>query len=315
MTIAKKQIIKFILYIAFLLGLVVVFVYSGIMSVLDGFVRLEETHPGYYGLESKATIKHVPYDVYLNGQINQIVNDISTYENENGFTIMSNADGSLIYTGTNYSDEYVCVTITGDEWCLVNGDYILSDTEIYCQNGAPISTSDFKLSVMANEDSDGKRDSNVMIADASDPGDRSFTVDYGQYDRYSVQLVIAPGYSSEGITVYPMLTSVENAQDDYQPALLRDIAIYYDDDVDLTTYTRITCTKEDYLELTDDDRQLFHRYLRYQAPVNGMWTTIDFGDGTGIYYPENDPGQLQYGLLDAVGQMAILYAYEDTVIE
>lgn len=285
---------------------------SGIEEVLDQHILLENTHPGYYAIISSANVTQLPYSYYLNGSVNRIVNGLSTVESERGFTVTSNADGSLTYKGTNNSSEKAYVGFTSDTWTLPAGSYVLSDGQAYCLTGAPISTDDFKVTVMARQYHVGGQIDYAVIADASDLEQRFFTTDYSKYNDYYVQLVIAPGYTSEGITVYPMLAQYEERTEDYEPALLTNIQIYGEES--LTTYTRMTATKETYLSLPESDREILQHYICQQAPYNGLWTTVDFGDGTGIYYPNNDPHQLQYGEINTIGQMSLLYGGESSIV-
>lgn len=305
---------KFILYAAILAGFTAVFIGSGVMDLIDRGILLEYTHPAYYEISSSSVARKVPYDYYLNGTANKIVNNLSTYESERGFMVTVNADGSLTYAGTNNGEDNAYVGITNSTWSLSSGSYVLSDSKIYCQTGAPISTSDFKLNVMARRYHVGGETEYISIVDASDVTKRFFTVDYSQYNDYYVQLVIAPGYTSEGITIYPMLTTYEERTEDYQPAFLSNASAYTETGTYCTTYTRMQTSKESYLALSARDHQRLMNYVRYQAPVDGVWTMIDFGDGTGLYFPQNDPAQVQYGQLNLAGQMELLYGDEDFIV-
>lgn len=313
--ILERQPIKFIVYAAILIGVVAAFMGSGVMNSLDQVILLENTHPGYMSIIDTAMMRHIPYHYYLNGMTNQIVNGLARYESDNGYTITSNTDGSLTYVGTNNSDEPEYITFTNYDWSLNGGNYLLTDRKEYNLSGAPLSTEEFKVCVFVRHYHVGGDTEYTLVADASDIENRTFSTVYSDLNDYYVQLIIAPGYSSEGITIYPMLTTLEERSEDYCPALLTNIETYDLADEHMTTYTRMAADKGDYLALSDEDHELLWRYIRHQAPANGVWTTIDFLDGTGIYFPENDPDQLQYGQIDAIGQMTLMYGDEGFIIE
>lgn len=310
MNILRHQITKFIVYTCVLVAAVGVYHASGIAAVLDRYILLENTHPEYHAISSSATTKTVPYDVLLEPLVNRITNSLTTREYEQGFTITVNGDGSITYSGTNNSSDIAYVGITGYGWNLPGASYVLSDS----LNGIPVSTSEFAICVMARKYHVGGGIDYTAIADMSTLESAFFTTDYSQYNDYYVQLVIKPGYTSNGITIYPMLTTYEERTTQYQPCLLSNLQIYEEQDVHTTTYNYIEMSKRDYLDLSDKDLTLLNRFIRHQAPVTGNWTTIDFGDGTGVYYPENDPELLQYGELNDVGQMGLLYGDEDSII-
>lgn len=309
-----QQTAKFILYGAILAAVAVVFWKSGAMRVIDEHILLEYTHPKYISAIDNITTRHIPSSLSKVEYVNCFANTMTTYENDKGYTITANKDGSLTYVGVNNSDSNEYIGFTSATWRLPAGSYQLSDSLTDCQTGIPVSTPDFKLTVMARRYHVGGETEYFVIADASDLGTRFFTTDYSQYNDYYAQLIIAPGYTSPGTTIYPMLTTYENRSDDYQPCLLTHPSVYIENDAALSAYNSLAMSKYDYLEMTDEDRELLRRYIRYQAPSNGLWTTIDFQDGTGIYYPDNNPDDLEYGVLNAIGQMSLQYGEEGSIV-
>lgn len=306
-----QQFVKFILYACIIAAVVVVFVKSGIMDTLDRHILLEEKHPGYYALTNSMTSKAVPADVASTGFVNQIVNSCSTTEYDQGFTITVNADGSVTYVGTNNSENTVYVSLTNSAWTLRADSYVLSDS----LDGIPVSTADFKLCAMARIYHVGGQTDYVMIADMTDLTTTFFTTDFSKYNDYYVQLVIAPGYTSPGTTIYPMLTTYDQRTTTYQPCLQSGADAYDEDSTDITHYVYVKASKADFIDLMNaGDLPLLQHFVQYQAGTYGSWTVIDFGDGTGIQFPENDSTRLQYGELVTGGQIGLLYGDQDSVV-
>lgn len=301
-----RQSIRFVLYAGIIIGVLGIFIGSHAAETLDEHILLEYTHPDYFQYFNTPTIQYIPEDLAENGLINQIENSLTTTEYDAGFTITVNDDGSLTYSGTNQYDRNAYVWLTNRSWRLHGGTYVLSDS----QNGIPVSTDDIKLCVMAQKYHVGGETEYVAIADMTHLESVVFTTDYEHYNDYYVQLVIAPGYSSEGITIYPMLTTYEQWTTTYEPCLLSHG--YEDRNVETTAYNTFTITKQEYLNLSDEDLRLLSNYARYQT--TGQWITIDFMDGTGIYMPQSDTSELQYGEINAIGQLSLLYGDEDSIV-
>lgn len=322
-----RESVRFVTYGVVTAAAVGIFACSGVSAFLDMHLLLENTNPGYYEEFSSSTSQSIPVDVADNGIINLVVNNLTSKDYDQGFRIMVHEDGSFTYSGTNNSENIAYVAVTGATWDLQNGTYILTDCQ-YGMAGAPASGNGIRLYVQGRSYYVGGETSYETLADMTNLPTIIFNTDHSQYNDYLVGLSIAPGYSSDGITFYPMVTSYDDPQGEYRPCLLTNrnavikansaaeiLAAENDESghtIAYTTYDNYQVIKSDYLALSDDDLTLVDRRIQYQH--SGRWSTIAFDDGTGIYYPNNDPSLAEYGELNAIGQVELLYGGVDQIM-
>lgn len=299
---------KCILYFGIVAALLALCMQGGIAHVLDRYTVLSNTHVSYYNLTSTWDLKYVPTFLADTGSVNLIENGATTWEYDRGFTITVHADGSVTYKGTNNAEDIAYIRITSYDWNLQDGTYVLSDG----LHGEIVGGTEILLDMIGRTGQSDGSSTYLEVANAADPEKVVFETDYTTIDEYYAQLVIAPGYTSDGITFYPMLTTPEQRTTSYEPCLMTDPSVYEGGDTALTSYNYMTMSRTEYHAMTDADRALLKHCLQYQAPYYGSWTTIDLQDGTGLYYPENDPAQVQYGVLNCLGQISILYGDEVT---
>lgn len=311
-----RGVLRFVLYGVVIAAAAGIFACSGVVSFLDEHLLLENTQPGYYEHFNTVTSRYLPVDIADNGMINQVVNNLTTREYDQGFTIRVHKDGSFTYSGTNNSENTVYAAVTVADWDLEDGVYIMTDSQAGI-GGAPISEDGCWLYLQGRRYRAGGETVYTTLANMQDLSTIIFTTDHTQYSDYVVGLAIAPGYSTSGITFYPMVTSYEEMAEVYHPCLMANQRAYTarnDEDADsaetahdiaTTTYDYYEIDKDDYLALTDDELSTLDHRVQYQH--QGRWTTIAFQDGTGIYYPDNDLEQVQYGELNGIGQMSLLY--------
>lgn len=344
-----RESVRFITYGVVTAAAVGIFACSGVSAFLDDHLLLENTNPAYYEDYANATYQMVPVDVADNGLINLVVNNLTTRDYDQGFRITVYEDGSITYSGKNNTKNPVYITITSSNWNLQDGSYILTDSP-YGMNGAPVSGDGIKLYVDVCNYRVGGVTESAVAADMTDLSSIIFYVDHSQYTDYLLRLEIAPAYESDGITFYPMVTHYDDQTDAYHPCMLYNRkAVIASNEVDnagedagettaeavtntaasagsysasesaeskhaveTTYYDYYSVDKSDYLALSEDDLTLLDRRIRYQ--YSGRWSTIAFDDGTGIYYPNNDPDLAEYGELNAIGQVELLYGGLDQIM-
>lgn len=292
-----REPIRFVLYGAITIAAVGVLACSGMVSFLDQHILLENLHPTYVQYLQNATVVKVPDEFVDHGVVNQIMNSLITTEYDQGFAITANKDGSITYTGTNQSENTVYISLTDGYWNLPSGSYVLSDS----LNGVPMSTEDFRLYAQARNYYVGGVTQYHGVANMANLDETFFTTDYSQYNDYNVSIAISPGFSSDGITLYPMLTRYEDQTGVWHPCLRP----YGYDETEMVSYDYYQMSKQEYLALSDEDRELLDRRIQYQA--YNRWSTIDFGDGTGVEYPNNEVSRAIYGELNAIGRISLEY--------
>lgn len=306
-----KQFIKFIAGVVAAVACVVGFAASDAVDALDQQLLLERRHPEYFRYFRDITYQYVSTDVVEYGIINLIENDLETTEYEQGFTITAHADGSITYSGTNEGADAVDIVITSDTWELPDGSYVLSDSS----DGTTVSTADCRI-VVSEHSRQNRTAAYTDLVDMAVSRDGSFVVDNDRNRDYCVRLVVEPGFSSDGIIFYPMVTTAADVAEEYHPSIqLRSSTAsgVFDEEADVVCYDAFKVDKDAWLAFSDEDRELVDRRIRYQH--QGEWTVIDFMDGTGIQYFDNDPDQTAYGALNHAGQVTDVYSDTEYGIE
>lgn len=272
---------------------------SNIVMHIDQQLLSENRNRGFYDLSLTDTQKQILSTIAENNTSNIVVNNLSTFTDNRGFTITVNDDGSFTYSGTNDSDSPVYITITPAGWTLPSGTYILSDSG----GGQEPSQNDIYV-FLQNRIYNIGGTTDYPIALNLVNGTLNFTIEPNDHSEYFLNLYIAPGFSSNEITFYPMITAENNTYSYYQPCVISNTANISSNFI---VYDLLQTTKNEFIKLTDSDVDILNNYLKYQT--TGIWTTIDFQDGTGLVYSRNDKGNVntdnpEYGELNTSNRIA-----------
>ena len=264
---------------------------------LDQHLLLENQHPVYYSLVSSKVQKRVLASVAEDGTDNLVVNNLSTFSYEQGFRITVNADGSFTYSGSNNTENPVYLQITPNYWRLPSGNYTLSDAG---EGQEPSCDGIFLYLEKRVYNIEGTTDY-TLICDLRN-GTQTISISSEDQIPYFLNICIAPAFSSDGITFFPMITR-ENDSLSYQPCVanvtsdINSLAIAYD-----IYYT----SKSEFCKMTDSEwKKLNYFICNY---TSGQWETIDFQDGTGLVYTRDaarniNIDNLIYGELDGIGRI------------
>lgn len=278
-------------------ALLVVVFWPPAADFLDQHLLLENQHPVYYSLISSRVQKRVLDSIAENGTDNLVVNNLSTFSYEQGFRITVNADGSFTYSGSNNTENPVYLQITPNYWQLPSGNYTLSDAG---EGQEPSSDNIFMYLQNRVYNIGGTTEYPVTYELRN--GTQNFSIAPEDYTEYYLHIYIAPGFSSDGVTFYPMVVR-ENTSLSYQPCVVNII-----DDMNLSAmpYDIYYTTKTNFCKMQDSDFEKLHYSFNYQA--SGQWETIDFQDGTGLVYTRDEAGNINinnpiYGELDEIGRI------------
>ena len=208
-----------------------------------------------------------------------------------------NADGSFTYSGSNNTENPVYLQITPNYWKLPSGSYTLSDAG---EGQEPSNDSIFMYLQNRVYNIGGTTEWPVTYELRN--GTQKISIAPEDQTEYFLNIFIAPGFSSDGVTFYPMITR-ENVSLSYQPCVanvtsdINSLAIAYD-----IYYT----SKSEFCKMTDSDWKKLHYFICNYT--SGQWETIDFQDGTGLVYTRDVAGNINvddpiYGELDEIGRI------------
>lgn len=278
-------------------ALLVVVFWPPAADFLDQHLLLENQYPVYYSLVSSRVQKRVLASIAENGTDNLVVNNLSTFSYEQGFRITVNADGSFTYSGSNNTENPVYLQITPNGWKLPSGSYTLSDAG----EGQEPSNDNIFMYLQNRVYNIGGTTEYPVTYELRN-GTQNFSIAPEDQTEYYLNIYIAPGFSSDSMTFYPMITR-ENASSSYQPCIVN-----ITDDMNLSamSYDVYYILKSEFCKLTDLDFKKIYHFFRYQA--SGQWETIDFQDGTGLVYTRDTAGRINtdapvYGELDGAGKI------------
>jgi hypothetical protein len=282
-------------------ALLVVVFWPPAADFLDQHLLLENQHPVYYSLVSSRVQKRVLASVAEKGTDNLVVNNLSTFSYEQGFRITVNADGSFTYSGSNNTEDPVYLQITPNYWQLPSGNYTMSDAG---EGQEPSCDGIFMYLEKCVYNIGGTTDYPL----ACDFRNGVQTISISPEDRtlHFLNICIAPGFSSDGVTFYPMITQ-ENDSTSYQPCIVN---ITDDMNSSAVSYDVYYTTKTNFCKLTDLDFEKIYCFFHYQA--SGQWETVDFQDGTGLVYTRDAAGRIStehpiYGELDGRGRIKNIF--------
>lgn len=278
-------------------ALLVVVFWPPAADFLDQHLLLENQHPVYYSLVSSRVQKRVLASVAEKGTDNLVVNNLSTFSYEQGFRITVNADGSFTYSGSNNTEDPVYLQITPNYWQLPSGNYTMSDAG---EGQEPSNNSIFMYLQNRVYNIGGTTECPVTYELRN--GTQKISIAPEDQTEYFLNIFIEPGFSSDGVTFYPMIVR-ENVSPSYQPC-----AVNITDDMNspAVPYDVYYTTTTNFCKMQDLDFEKLHYSFNYQA--SGQWETIDFQDGTGLVYIRDASGKINmdnpiYGKLDGIGRI------------
>ncbi len=264
---------------------------------LDQHLLLENQNPVYYSLVSSKVQKRVLASVAEDGTDNLVVNNLSTFSYEQGFRITVNADGSFTYSGSNNTEDPVYLQITPKYWQLPSGNYTMSDAG----KGQEPSCDGIFMYLEKRVYNIGGTTDYPLVCDLRN-GTQTVLISSEDQIPYFLNICIAPGFSSDGITFFPMIAR-ENVSPSYQPC-----AVNITDDMNSSAvpYDVYYTTTTNFCKMQDLDFEKLHYSFNYQA--GGQWETIDFQDGTGLVYTRDASGKINmddpiYGELNEIGRI------------
>ena len=264
---------------------------------LDQHLLLENQHPVYYSLVSSKVQKRVLASVAEDGTDNLVVNNLSTFSYEQGFRITVNADGSFTYSGSNNTENPVYLQITPNYWQLPSGNYTMSDAG----KGQEPSCDGIFMYLEKRVYNIGGTTDYPLVCDLRN-GTQTILISSEDQIPFFLNICIAPGFSSDGITFFPMIAR-ENVSPSYQPC-----AVNITDDMNSSAvpYDVYYTTTTNFCKMQDLDFEKLHYSFNYQA--GGQWETIDFQDGTGLVYTRDASGKINmddpiYGELNEIGRI------------
>ncbi len=264
---------------------------------LDQHLLLENQNPVYYSLVSSKVQKRVLASVAEDGTDNLVVNNLSTFSYEQGFRITVNADGSFTYSGSNNTENPVYLQITPNYWQLPSGNYTMSDAG----KGQEPSCDGIFMYLEKRVYNIGGTTDYPLVCDLRN-GTQTILISSEDQIPFFLNICIAPGFSSDGITFFPMIAR-ENVSPSYQPC-----AVNITDDMNSSAvpYDVYYTTTTNFCKMQDLDFEKLHYSFNYQA--GGQWETIDFQDGTGLVYTRDASGKINmddpiYGELNEIGRI------------
>lgn len=293
MRIATMKIMQNILSLVSLGIVTLLLTNERVSSYIDDVVLLEKRNPGYYEYLSKSCLYYVSKDMLDKPNDNLLTNGMQTKNfSENGFEILVQEDGSFTFSGT-YTGEDVCFIYPVEIGYLKSGDYILSD------GGASI-VNEIQLRIFGMKK---MPDGSIEYGDCIElPSEGLLHWDSNKYDKAVSDVMIYPGFSSENLRFYPMLCDASKGTLFYQNAIRKLTSLSNDQNRDdYEAYLEIKLDKQALDKLVNDDWCILYNEVKCQKPAD--WTSIDFGDGTGIQICDNDLDKMIYGDIDTIGRV------------
>ena len=270
-----------------------------IIAYADRHILLENTNSGYCNLQKSKIEEKVLQTIFNGDSPNLATNTLSTRDYDQGFTITVHEDGSFTYSGTNNGGYDVYLTLNAGHAFQRSGDFIVSDTK---ELDDPEISSDGIRVYLQNRIYDIGGDTEYPVTYDLRSGTQQFTIASDDSTEYYLCVCITSGFTSDGITFYPMITSADQASSTFQPCVITDYSAIASPSVSVDCYS---FSRGEFLQLTDSDLKKFYHALDYQSSAS--WATIDFQDGTGLsFHRENgkfDGSQPIYGELDNAGRV------------
>lgn len=277
---------------------------SGCASVdekMDKLILLEEKNPGYTELllpSLSQTGEVISATADIQDRRNYYVNSLTDRNGEDGYILKVNADGSIYFSGANSTGGNLYFSM--DASYLPDADYVLSDGDEHTENA-------FMYFEGVTMLPGGKTEYHTL---ARTIDNTHFTKDSTEYQRFNTVLVIKDGFSSDGITFYPMIQREDHASDEYEPA----ITTRYQPHGERTSlYNLYQFPKTQLEKITSADWKLLCTNLESGVLMND-WTSISFGDGTGVEFRGNSADDAVYGMMNSIGQVeegAVKVAFHD----
>lgn len=300
----KKSTCKGIAVIAFVV-VCLLLMHNGkaVTEYADRHILLEYTNSGLYHLEQSRQEKRILQTIAEHGTVNLVRNVLQTGNYEQGFTITVNEDGSFTYSGTNHAEYNIYITIGADCFNNTSGDFIISDTK---SAGDPELSQDGIYVYLQGQVYDIGGETEYPVTYDLRSGTQKVTIGAEDSSVYYFNVCISPGFTSEGITFYPMITRSDQASSTFQPCVISDSGAIASPSV---SYDDYIFSKRAFLQLTESDLKKLDRAFRYQ--FNAKWMTIDFQDGTGLVYTRGDGSNKAntdppvYGELDGTGRISV----------
>lgn len=273
---------------------------SAIMAYADQHILLENANRGYYFLQNSKTERKVLQTALNDNSVNLVNNTLSTGKYDEGFSITVHEDGSFTYSGANNAGYDFYLTINSGHFFNKSGDFIVSDTKAL---GDPEISQNGIYVYLQNRIYDIGGDTEYPVTYDLRSGTQRFTIATDDSSEYYLSVCIASGFTSDGITFYPMITSTDQESSTFQPCTITDYSAITSPTVSVDYYP---FSRGEFLQLTDPDLEKFYRSLDYQSSAS--WATIDFQDGTGLNYSREgkkfDVTKPVYGVLDNAGRVA-----------
>ena len=266
---------------------------------LDNIFFLEDGSPGYWEHlnEKNAIVQYMPSDAEkISGSEYRITNAVSTITG-NGYIIRTNIDGSITFCGTNEGDKRAY-----HSFCLGKSGAVLPDGDYLFTDGGVSSTQDIFMYVEGVSYGIGGLTMRQGLASPVwEDYRRSFSTNQEQFYRYNCVMTVDAGFSSDGITFYPMILRTDKTSEFYITPVMSS-HLFEETGENSIPYQRYITDMEGLSKLSIRDWQLLEHSLRgYRKQY--MWTTFDFGDGTGIEIVECNLKSAKYGELDTYGRV------------
>lgn len=273
---------------------------NAIMAYADQHILLENANRGYYFLQNSKTERKVLQTVLDDNSVNLVTNTLSTKNYDEGFSITVHEDGSFTYSGANNAGYDFYLTINSGHFFNKSGDFIVSDTKALDD---PEISQDGIYVYLQNRIYDIGGDTEYPVTYDLRSGTQRFTIATDDSSEYYLSICIASGFTSDGITFYPMITSTDQESTTFQPCAIMDYSAITSPSVSFDNYT---FNRGEFLQLTDSDLKKFYHALNYQSSAS--WATIDFQDGTGLVYSRGEDNKYDnttgvYGVLDNAGRV------------
>ncbi|OON88453.1 hypothetical protein BXO88_01285 [Oribacterium sp. C9] len=312
----ENKIIKKIDLAVFLLLITVTamsFRYKEVSEMIDRFFLSEKRNPGYYEILNNYGKSYISDELYEKGTKNLMVNALWSGMRDAGYSIDVHPDGGFAVSGSYKGDgdryEYPMSTDRG--LILPVGDYILSD-------GGASSEDGISLRVVGVQYMRGGETNYVSVACL--PERASFHW-YGDVNtELLIDMVVRPGFKTEGLEVRPMLLKTDDTSSgstkneiiydggmksksqkkiEFQPCLTPNYEWENEGYIVHSRYYLYSISKGaiDGEVVTDADWSVLTNSIRYQMQADHA--IIDLLDGTGIEIEKKEFPNAVYGKLDS----------------
>lgn len=272
---------------------------NAIMAYADRHILLENAHRGYYYLQNSKTERKVLQTILDGNSANLVNNTLSTRNYDEGFSITVHEDGSFTYSGANNAGYDYYLTINAGRFFNKSGDFIVSDTKALDD---PEISQDGIYIYLQNRIYDIGGDTEYPVTYDLRSGTQRFTIATDDSSEYYLCICITSGFTSDGITFYPMITSADQESSTFHPCTITDYSAITSPSVSFDYYA---FSRGEFLQMTDSDLKRFYHALEYQSSAS--WSTIDFQDGTGLVFSRGEDNKNNtsevYGVLDNTGRV------------